>query len=243
LLGAATLEEPARAESFIKTWPTFSRPVAVLCDDGRSYVVKGIRSDQPLMPHALTTERAAGLLGRALGAPVPPVRLVDVTMLAGIEPQMAHMTPGVVHGTEMIPDCSDRIGILPPTTDRNRTAYAALAALYGWLQAGDHQLVATLDAAADLYSVDHGHFLPGGPGWSAASLATATLPVPDAQFASHAPPAALQEAGRRLGQIDEPGIAQALGQPAWWGTPLADRVALGRYLAARRAKMIELLGG
>lgn len=243
LLREATLGTPVVAQSFVKAWPTFSRPVSIEGDDGHSYVVKGLRTDQPAMPHAITTERTAGLLGQALGAPVPDVVLVDVSGLVAVEPAMAHMIPGVVHGTRELDHCSERLAVTAPGTDRNKKVFAGLAVLYGWFQAADHQLVATMDPPGDVYSVDHGHFLPGGPTWSAATLLSASPPAPDPNFAPHTRPADLEEVARRLEQIDDRGIAQALGQPTSWGVPLADRVALGQYLSSRRVKMIELLGG
>lgn len=111
LLSAATCEAPVRAQTFVRGWQSFSRPVEVTCDDGTNRVVKGLRRDQALMPKALTTERAAGLLGQALGAPVPSVGLVDVGPLVQVEPRMGHLLPGLAHGSVRLPNCSDRRGI------------------------------------------------------------------------------------------------------------------------------------
>jgi hypothetical protein len=230
------------ARTFVRDWPSFSRPVEVTCDDGTHWVVKGLRHDQPLMSKAVTTERAAGLLGQALGAPVPRVGLVDVGPLAQVEPRMAHLIPGLAHASARVPNCSDRQGVTAPVTERNRRGYAALAVLYGWFQANDHQVVSTLDAAADVYSVDHGHFLPGGPDWSAASLQSAGAPQPDQQFAAHVLPADVDEVLRRLQQISDEAIARAVAQPEEWAMPMGDRVVLGMYLAKRRDMLTESLG-
>lgn len=52
----------------------------------------------------------------------------------------------------------------------NRQRFAALAVLYGWIPAGDHQLIYRQTAPHLVFSVDHGHFFPGGPNWTVSGL-------------------------------------------------------------------------
>jgi hypothetical protein len=52
----------------------------------------------------------------------------------------------------------------------NRPRFAALAVLYGWIPAGDAQLIYRQTVSHLVYSVDHGHFFPGGPNWTLAGL-------------------------------------------------------------------------
>ncbi len=191
----------------------------------------------------LTTERAVGILGRAIGAPVPEIALVDFSALLAVESQLSHFLPTVAHGSNIVPNVRDRRPpVEPPANERNRRAYAALAVLYGWFQGGDHQWLVTLDTS-DVYSADHGHFLPGGPAWSSTSLATAGEPAPDQSWSAYVRPADLTEVGRRLAQVSDEVIAAAVAQPLQWGAPIAELVALCSFLSSRRDKMIGSLGG
>jgi hypothetical protein len=229
-----------KAETYLMSWPSFSRPVALRCDDGRTYVVKGRQPDRPELPYALTNEQVVGRLGQYLGAPIPRLALVDVPeQLIASQPELSHLEPGLAHGSELVPNCSDRLPIGDPGSQRNREAYGRLAVLYGWTVAGDHQLVRTLDAAGDIYSVDHGHFFPGGPAWSADGLQAHAAPAaPDAQLAAYADPYAQADANARAKSMSRDQIAIALGfsHPSWQLTD--DEVgAVGEFLDRQRVTL------
>ena len=49
---------------------------------------------------------------------------------------------------------------------------ALLAVMYGWFQAGDNQLLYRKTPPELVFSVDHGHFFPGGPEWTVEGGAT-----------------------------------------------------------------------
>ena len=226
------------ATTYIKSFPTFSRPVVVLCDDGRTYVIKGLQHSQP-MAHGLTTEQVIGRLGQALGAPVPLLALVMVPQaLIDLEPQMAHLSPGIAHGSLLVPNVSERAGIEPPTTPQDRAWYASLAVMYGWGHAGDHQLVYSLDADKRPYSVDHGHFLPGGPNWSAATLSPSNPATPDQNFAQHVNTADLDtplQIARAFSPADLSGLME-FSLPNW-GVPADDLAALESFLGTRQGEL------
>lgn len=233
--------ESVKAVTFVKSWPSASKPVAVRCDDGETYVAKSIQPGNAGMKTGVTAEQVVARLGRMIGAPVPEVVYVDVPQeMIDNQPEMAHMAPGLAHGLKMIPNCSEREGIDAVTSERNKKAYGRLAVLYGWCHAGDHQLVKTLDADADVYSVDHGHFFPGGPAWNAASLAGAPGPaVPDPQFAAHADADAQAEALTHAGNADDDTLAKVVGSSRpEWGVPIEDLVALAKFVSARRDTLV-----
>jgi hypothetical protein len=238
-IGAArrTSLEVVTAHTFVKAWTSFSRPVALQCSDERTYVVKGNQPTQPVMPHAMTSEQVVGRLGHRLKAPIPHIVIVHIpSELIEAEPEMAHLSPGLAHGSALVPNCSDRVPIDQPTTQRNREAYARLAVLYGWALAGDHQIVKTLDADGDVYSVDHGHFFPGGPAWSAQSLQGHTTPaLPDPQFVGYADPAALAATIEAARNTTDSELAALLAfSPASWGVSADDLFHLGQYLGRQR---------
>ena len=234
----ASPESAVQAQTFLHAWNSFSKPVAVECDSGDEYVIKGMRTDLD-MSRALVTEHTAARLGTLLGCPIPKVAFVELPApLITAEPQLGHMTPGICHGLEHMKLCGDKEGIGAPRNDQNRAAYGPLSVLYGWLQAGDHQVIISSDNQ-DVFSVDHGLFLPGQHNWTSATLASAGPPVLDPAFAQHLTPAQIDQAIDRLARISDPVIAQVLGiVPPGWGVPDGELIALGGYLADRRDTLV-----
>jgi hypothetical protein len=230
--GAATANLP-RAQTFLKAFGTFSQPVLVSCDDGRDYVVKGQQ-----VGRAIVNDQIVAHLGAAMGAPTGEVALVEIPAeLIAIEPQLRHITPGVAHGCLYIENCTERAAIQHVMLPENRERFAALAILYGWMDAHDHQFIYRNVAPELVYSVDHGHFFPNGPNWTPESLQTAPPPAPDATLMADCmlDHKLLHSACSRLGMIDDEHIATILAVPPMtWACPLGDRVALGAYLADRR---------
>lgn len=164
---AANRVSPIKAQTYRnKKWGSASAPVVLGCDDGNDYVVKGQQAGR-----AIVNEQIVGKLGVALKAPVGQVNLIDVPAdLIGMQADLKHIPAGVSHGSHLIPDCSDRQWLAHQDVPDNRLRFAALAVLYGWIPAGDHQLIYSQTAPHLVYSVDHGHFFPGGPNWTATGL-------------------------------------------------------------------------
>jgi len=169
-----------KAITFLKRWGSFSQPVAVSCDDGDRYVIKGAQ-----VGRAIVNDHIVGRLGGLVDAPVGDVVFVDATDLARIEPQVAHVRHGLAHGTRLIPDTSDRLRYEYAGRFENRERFAALCTLYSW--AGcfqDHQFIYEENPPHAVYSVDHGHFFPGGPNWSVAGIQAPPAAVIDGDFSS-----------------------------------------------------------
>jgi len=241
LIGEAAANRPAPviAETFIRKWQSASQPVRLRCADGNNYVVKGRQ-----MGRMAFTDHVAARLGRAIGAPVPEaVALVDVPqeLIAANPVEMAHMQPGVGHGTKMIDDTSDRLAIQRNNEAYNKPRFALLAVFFGWLGGSDTQYIYSTNDPYLVYSVDHGHFFPNGPNWTMASLAAAPAAVvqPDIVQQCGLTAAEHSTACTGLTAVEPEQIAGAIGIcPDDWGVDEPERIALAEYLHRRRAEII-----
>src|SRR5437879_2595314 len=95
---ASNRPRPATAQTFLGRKEGATEPAVLACDDGQDYVVKGKQAGL-----VIANDHIAGLLGRALGAPVPEVKVVSIpAVLVHAEPQLQHMHPGLAHGSRHI---------------------------------------------------------------------------------------------------------------------------------------------
>jgi hypothetical protein len=234
--GGSADEVTVTAQTFLRRWATASNPVLVGCDDGHDYVVKGRQAGRMLV-----NDHVVARLGGMLAAPVGHVALVDVPQgLVDAEPQMAHMPAGLSHGCRWIPNCSERESILHTDLAENRSRFARLAVLYGWVRASDHQFIYENATPHLVHSVDHGHHFPSGPDWTVESLANEGSPVVDAalQAACGFTNEEIEEARALLDEVDDLAVARIVcGPPDEWGLSLEERVGLGRYLGQRRDEL------
>jgi len=194
------------------------------------------------------TDQVVGRLGAAMGAPVGHVVLVDMpASLLSNEPRLAHLRAELAHGCEFLESVHDGWPGTFENPEENRSRFAALALLYGWFEASDHQFLYEDAAPFRVYSVDHGHFLPGGPAWTRKSLRTALAPIPDAQIVGgmrmgKALLAEMSKVCSGLRGINDAEIVRAVAAPpSSWGVTVPERVALGRYLSARRTQLLKSL--
>ena len=228
-----------KAETFHRKWPSFSRPVLVTCDDGKKYVLKGAHCGK-----AIVNEQIVARLGALLGAPVCPTLLVEIPAeLCNIEPQMNDISPGLAHAIEYIDDCSERAGIDHTGLRENRERFASLQVLYTWMFAGDHQLIYRTSPPHLVYSVDHGHFFPGGPNWTVQSIAGVTAIL---QYDTMFNAAAITSAERTntlscLGRLSDREIDDIVAiPPSSWGIDHAERVALSTMIKNRKSEILAL---
>lgn len=237
LLAAATPSTSVSARTFVQEWQSYSHPVALACDDGEIYVVKGRQLNNG---RVAVNEQIVGRLGMKLGAPVGQVVLVEISAeLLAIEPRLQHLPSGLAHGSLHVPDCTDRMLIDHATVPANRSRFARLAFLYGWMHAGDHQLIYSKSENI-VYSVDHGHFFPGGPDWTTATIRSAPSARIDPLFDPCAlTPDEIAEARAALDAITNAEIAMAIAAPpSSWNFSLDDRVAMADYVARRREDLL-----
>ena len=231
--------DPVEAHTFLRSWPSASSPVLLACDDGGKYVVKGSNSGRTPV-----NEQVVGRLAGRIEAPVPQVRLVNVSAeLIRAEPNIAHLQPGLSHGSSWIPNCTDRQGMQYTSVQENRERFARLAILYSWVRANDHQCIYEKSPPNRVWSVDHGHFFPNGPGWTIQSLRTASVVELDGWFG----PCGLcseefRSACETLRSVTVADIASVVGGlPADWSVSQDERVALAGYIHVRRDGLIALV--
>lgn len=230
------------AVTYRKRLPGVSRSVLLVCDDGNEYVVKGRQVGRPII-----TDQVVGRLGMAMGAPVGHVSLVHVPReLIVLQPELQHLQPGVAHGNLWIAGCSeDREPYNHVSVSENRPRFALIAVLYGWIEAHDHQFIYQKSSPRLVYSVDHGHFLPGSIGWSQATLTAPTAPATvDARTMQvcHCTSREINDACCRLQRITNDDIAHAVAVPPDdWGIDLDERIVLAMYLARRRKELLEAI--
>jgi hypothetical protein len=233
---------------------SFASPPLLACDDGGEYWVKfrrrsdgceGTRRTHHL--GGMVTEQVVGRLAIQLGAEaVPEVRVVHISeeMIAN-EKRLDSGCPGLAHGSRNIAtNCSSKRGFAQDNHHRhpiNRPRLAHLAVLYGLTAASDHQVIFPLGGDPLIWSVDHGHFLPGGPNWRADQLTNASAARVDAHIVGSCGVTReeLVQPIRRLHELTEREIAEAVAiPPDEWYFPESDRIALARYLSDRRSAIL-----
>ncbi len=234
---------PPKAVTVIRKFDESAcRPVLVECDDGQLYVIKGSQTGRSAF-----NDNVVGRLAHSLGMPVPKVSLVDVPReLIEFNPdEIGHFSAGVAHASYFIPDCANgwfQYTDLPA----NRSRYALLAFLYGWMAAAEKQFFYRIYKPRLVYSFDHDAFFPNGPEWNAGSLDKSLMTYPDfddtivtqAFIKSNE----LDEALELLRHLKRPMIQDAIdATPEALGlvTPV-ERVLLCEYLWQRAAQMLEL---
>lgn len=227
------------AKRYYQMWPTQCRPALFACTDDADYVVKGRENGRVLM-----NEHIVGVLGRAMGAPVPEVRLVYVPPeLVDAEPELGHMASGVAHGSKLIPHTIDKHGFHYGNLPENRPRFSHLARLFGLVFARDVQFIYDKPRPHVVYSVDHGEFFPGwGMDWLPRYLKNAPAPAPhDTTVAKIGLTGEeLRRTIASVGCLTDGIIARAVaGCRDEWGTTDSDRIERAEYLAVRRDAILD----
>lgn len=252
-----------RANTFVHLYRDDSKPVEVICDDGHTYVVKSLWADVSSRPpdaevkesrsdeeqgRRMFNDQVCGRLGAAMGASVPTVCLIEITddLIKANPKTMGHLKPCVGHGSRKIPDVTGKVGdFAHAEKGDNRQRYNKLSVFFGWLVSGDMQFIKGTQPPHTVYSHDHGHFLPGGPMWTQASLDTYVVdPTPTPQIVNELKlkPEETAQAGEALKMITADNIVEALAAaPDDWNVPLADRVALATFVHARQERLLQTI--
>jgi hypothetical protein len=101
---AALPQVSIAAETFVKAWGSASRPVAVICADSNTYVIKGSNAGRQAVNDCIAAKLAA-----LVRAPVPPSALISIPEeLRLATPEMSHLSPGVAHGSRIMEECTER---------------------------------------------------------------------------------------------------------------------------------------
>ena len=241
-LVADALQRPPSAvvaHTFVKAWPSASRPALLACDDGHDWVVKGRQSLKQAV-----TDQILGTLGRALGGPIPEISQVELPQtLVAAQPELSHFTPGRAHGSRFLSGYTEREG-LAHAIPENEGPFTHLAGFYGWGMAQDHQFIYRVLPPSLVMSVDHGHFV-GGAAWDAATLASnADNADLDQQIEAHSPPskANLKQLLNRVNGVTDEVIASAVALPGLdWDITMDERIALASLLFRRQNHLRERL--
>jgi hypothetical protein len=226
-----------RAETFLTSLPGASGSVVFQCESGAKFVAKGTRNR-----NGLIAEHVVGRLGQLLEAPVGDLAIIDIPATLRTVAVVTNMGAGLAHGTRFMENLTDKAAISDINVPGNPARFAKLCVLYSFAGAGDHQLFYTTSDRL-VHSLDHGHFFPAGPNWSAASLAAAPPPAVDPWFAAaNITNVELSAARDALAAITDQEIAAILaGPPPDWNFLQADLDALNTYLRTRRDVFLNLL--
>lgn len=235
-----TPERPVQAQTYRQGWKTKAQPVRLSCDDGKSYVVKGRQAGRQIV-----NDQIVARLGQAMGAPVGEPKIINFPAeLINSNRNLSHIPPGTAHGTLWIPDCFDSWELIATSEPFNRLRLSLLAVLYGWVYAGDRQFLFLYDPPRFIYSVDHGHFFPGGPDWTENALREAPDARLDDFFLSECS-FTDREIERSLSQLQavrEEEIVRAVASPpVEWGLTIDERVTLVEYLITRQQQLLKQL--
>jgi hypothetical protein len=233
--GARTYEV---AETVLRQLSGASLSVHFSCSGNREFVAKGTRNGR-----GLVAEHVVARLGQLLEAPVGEVTLLEIPPALQTHPAVSQMGLGTAHATRFIAHITERAGLTYHNVPDNRSRFARLCVLYSLTVAQDHQLFYGTAAPNLVYSLDHGHFFPSGPAWTAASVNGAPQARVDAWFAAAAlTNAELADARTRLEGITDVDIANILaGPPPDWPFIAEERSALGNFLKTRRDTLLNLL--
>lgn len=237
---------PRKADIFFRLWMTASRPAHLQCDDGLEFVVKGSNAGRQTV-----NDQIVARLGSFMGAPVGQPGFVDVPaelIESQSEMKSEGFLPGLSHGSEFVGDCTEaeRNAPMHSNLPENRERFALLAVLYGWVSSNDHQLLYRKQLPNLVFSVDHGHFFPGGPNWDENKLKSAPDPSVHDWFKSTCQftDGEIKFAARRLAGVTDDQIAYAVGVvPDARGLTESERISLAIYLAERRAKLCTAMFG
>lgn len=219
-----------------------SRPIVSRAMDGYNYVLKGRQAGRQII-----NDQIVGRLGVLLGAPVPPIYIAEVDECLTNdpdEPEYHYFHSGLAHASQLISGCMDDRDIFRYQGQlANRSRFARLSVLYGWVEASDRQFIYKSSSPNIVYSVDHGNFFPGGPNWTTGDLVWSSRAVLDPTIARSCRFQAteIQEALTALAEVSEREILETVARPpAEWGITIDERVSLVAYLVYRRQELLKI---
>lgn len=156
---------------------------------------------------------------------------------------MGHCQPSVSHGSELIPNVTERVDQFQHVTDDdNKNRFAQLGVLHGWVGFSDRQFLYEVTDPFRVSAVDHGHFFPGGPNWTIATLGAAAAPTVAADLAAACGLARddLNAACAGLARVHDTQIARAVAiPPDEWGVKIDERIEVAKYISARRDALLK----
>lgn len=232
-------KQTVKASDYMGAKRTKAQPVILACDDGREYMVKGQNAGRQIV-----NEQIVARLGLLLGAPIPETKIVEIPdELIKLEKNLAHITAGTAHGSLYLRDTYFDRCLIATSEPVNRPRLALLAVLYGWVGENDRQYLFTNNPPRLIYSIDHGHFFPNSPNWTANDLAIAQDAQIDPVFVSECnlTPSEIEQALEALANINEAAIVDAVAYPPTeWGLTIDERTMMMQYLIKRQLQILAL---
>lgn len=203
--------------------------------DGQRWWVKPQNNLQG--PKVAISEYVVGRMGSLIGAPTCEVRLARIPdEIAGWEfRQGARLEAGYAHASRNVEDAQLLRSLDYRQRDNNRQRHAGVIAIYDWCWGADDQWLYSQTDDLKLYSHDHGHYFPGGPDWSEATLVPhVDEPHQPAHSTDDLDQNALKGFAVRLEQVDRGDLVPILSSvPSSWSVTETDLESLGYFLERR----------
>jgi hypothetical protein len=246
------MERAVEARSLLNKLSGKSGAYQMIGSDKRTYAVK-----PQSVRRALIADRIVGVIGWFMEAPVAQTALVSVSeeLLDAFKELQPNYEVGLCHGTVWRENVFQSSGFKHLTTGDNPERFSALAVLYGFFGASDHQFLYLTKHPHLVTSHDHGQFLPMperdwdeewqvDQSWTIDSLRARGRDacVPDDTIALRAlcPPKFVRQAAERLHAITDEQIAYAVRSvPSEWGISLDERIEVCSYLSENREAMYQ----
>lgn len=137
-------------------------------DDGNDYHIKTLQNGQSETVPAI--EQIVGRVGKLVEAPVCTVRTIRIPQSLfereNITLPNTLSESGIAHGSRDIGQTAslDEKNVVAVSRDNNRRRYVFFWALYDWCCGDDAQWLFAASTEDQLYSHDHGYYLPGRNG-------------------------------------------------------------------------------
>ena len=239
--------ESLQAITYRRGWRTKAEPVLLECEDDQTYVVKGVQAGRQIV-----NDQVVARLGIALGSPVGTPSFIQISAeLIELDRRLASFSPGLAHGTLWIPDCRDSYELLGTGEEENRSRYALLSALFGWVINHDPQYLVNEQPPRLVHSVDHGHCFSGGPNWTVESLQNSIdsdsgmslefLLINGFEMCVFKA-IDFQTMQQNLKQVTELNIFSSVASvPEEWGITMEERLVLVEYLIVRQQRLMLIL--
>jgi hypothetical protein len=209
----------------------------VRADDGERYWCKVVNNPQD--PRVPTNEEVVARLGQLIGVAVCasslvwiPADLVGWEFISG-----RFLEEGWAHGSRPVPHpVIETRSLSHRASDDNAKRHAGFFALFDWLAGQDPQWLYADAADFAYWSHDHGHYLPGGPAWTTATIdASRDTTYPLAADTSGLDVAELDRLADALEHLSAGEIAASLANiPAEWPVSDAELAAIVTFADYRR---------
>jgi hypothetical protein len=216
-----------------------------LGSDAKEYFVKP--PNQLQGGYVLASEFVVGQIGQVVGVAVCQSKLITIPAdLAGHEFRPGHqLAEGIGHASASVVDAQEVRGVpTRRTDDDNARRHAGLAALFDLCWGADEQYLHAVTDDWRIYSHDHGHYLPGGPTWTADLLrAQVATPHPLGFDVTGLSDEHLDAYATRLDTDLTTNVISAVLRrvPVAWAVPDVDLATLGWFIGERAAPVAQRL--